>query len=106
MDVFQLPEADHRTDIRVRLHSVADLKRSRKLDNTPGELIGNRFEHIETFCAGANLAGVQVCGPAGGAYRDLQIGVAANDEGIVAAKLEVRFLDLLGADLADPLARF
>ena len=71
-----------------------------------GEVVGDTIEDINALGAGADLAGIQKRGPRAGAAGDIEVGIAANDERIVATELAVELLHLLGAQLADALAGF
>ena len=66
-----------------------------------GECVGDVLEDVEALGAGAHLPRIEIGGPARRTRGYIEVGVTADDERIVAAKLEMRLLDLRGAELAD-----
>src|SRR5207253_5390478 len=92
-------------DVRSGIEAVAEAQRPGEFHDPFGECVRNVIEHVEALGAGAHLPGIEVRGPAGRARGDVEIRITADDERIVAAKLEMRLLDLRGTELADALAR-
>ncbi len=105
---FHFPDAvggDHRTNVGLRVHAVAELERAREFHHLTDQVVTDRSEHVKPFRAGADLAGVEKRGPCGGARGDLHVGIGTDDERVLAAELQVRLLHHVGADLSDAPAR-
>src|SRR2546427_3483733 len=103
MYVLELCQINGWPDVGIWVHPVAQFQRTRKSDDAVGEIVRDGLEYIEAFRSRAELTRIQIRCPTRWTRDDFQIGITAHDEGIVAPKLEMSFLDLSGADLCDAL---
>ena len=82
-----------------RVERVADHERVRVVDELAHEVVVDRLHHVEALGRRAHLAGVQERGPGAALRGDVdRVGdVGTDDEGVLAAQLEVDARDALGA---------
>ncbi len=91
----------------LRVQRVADDQRARVVDERLEVVVVDRLEDVEPFGRGADLAGVQECGPRASLRGDVdrRRHVGTDDERVLAAELEVDPGHSVGADVGDLLAR-
>src|SRR5918997_5230671 len=96
---------DHGPDVRLGVHRVADVERLRELLRSLDEVVRHLLVHVEALRRGADLPGVQARRPYGALGRYLHVHIVADDEGVLAAELEVRPHQALRGGNADLAAR-
>ena len=102
-DLLPLRRRDHRADVGADLHRVAEHEALGVGDEGGDVVVVDLAGDVEALRRGADLPGVQERGPGAAAGGDLDLGgdVGADDEGVLAAHLEVDPGEPLGAGERD-----
>src|SRR5437660_10700551 len=89
LNLFPLHGANHRTQVNIGTHWIAESQRAGKLDELVDELRRDRLENIKALARSAHLAHVQIRSPHRAAHSDIEIDIIAHDERIVAAQFKI-----------------
>ena len=100
-DDLVLAVGGHRADLGLPLDRVAEPQLLRLAGDALDEAVGDLAHHVDALDPRAGLAGVGEAAPDGAGDRVVEVGVGADDHRVLAAELEHRALQPLGADLAD-----
>src|SRR5947209_12443408 len=95
LNLFPLHGANHRTQVNIGTHWIADPKRAGKLDELVDELRRDRIENIKALARSADLAHVQIRRPHGAAHGHVQIDVVTDNKRIVPAQFELDLFQTL-----------
>ncbi len=107
-DLLALDRGDHRADVGCPIGRVADHERVRVLDERGDVVVVDVLHDVEALGRRAHLSRVQVRRPGAAARGHLDLGgdVRADDEGVLAAHLQVHARHAVDARGRHLLARF
>ena len=100
-DDLVLAVGGHRADLGLPLERVAEPQLLGLAGDALDEAVGDLADDVDALDPRAGLAGVGEAAPDGAGDRVVEVGVGADDHRVLAAELEHRALEPLGADLAD-----
>ena len=107
LDLVALRRRDHRPDVGGGIHRVADHERGGVIDERLQVVVVDVLHHVEALGRSADLAGVEERGPGAALGGDVELpgDVGADDEGVLAAHLEVDAGHPVGARARRPSCR-
>src|SRR5437660_3603924 len=104
LDDAQLPSVDHRTDVGLRIHAVADAQFLRLRDTGVQEFFVKRLVDVTSLDREAGLAGVDEGAPNGYARGDIEVGIVEHEHRIFASEFQHDRQEAGGGNLRDPFA--
>src|SRR5438309_4850923 len=104
LDDAQLALVDHRADVGLRIHAVAEAQFLRLRDTGVQEFFVKRLVDVTSLDREAGLAGIDEGAPNGCARGDIEVGIVEHEHRIFASEFQHDRQEAGGGSLRDPFA--